>query len=246
MGDTSIILFPFHQTKAMSLSASRNVLQTARMARLAKPTAVRFASSKTLQDTFAELVPQRQELLKELKTNYGSRSLGVIKVDNLIGGMRGLKVMLWDPSVLDASEGIRFWGRTIPECQEVLPAAPGGKEMLPESMLWYLLTGQVPTAEQSQQFTQDLAARFSIAPELEKIIDSFPKTLHPMTQFVAATAVLNHDSAFAKAYSNGIKKTEYWKPVLEDSLDLCAKVYNIAHAPGFGDKPAFIEMVRLY
>lgn len=22
--------------------------------------------------------------------------------------------MLWDPSVLDASEGIRFWGRTIP------------------------------------------------------------------------------------------------------------------------------------
>lgn len=28
--------------------------------------------------------------------------------------MRGLKVMLWDPSVLDANEGIRFWGRTIP------------------------------------------------------------------------------------------------------------------------------------
>lgn len=31
----------------------------------------------------------------------------------MIGGMRGLKVMLWDPSVLDANEGIRFWGRTI-------------------------------------------------------------------------------------------------------------------------------------
>lgn len=24
--------------------------------------------------------------------------------------MRGLKVMLWEPSVLDANEGIRFWG----------------------------------------------------------------------------------------------------------------------------------------
>jgi len=109
----------------MSFAVSRSALQTARLARLSKPTAVRFASSKTLHDTFAELVPQRQELLKELKTNYGDRSLGDIKVENLIGGMRGLKVMLWDPSVLDANEGIRFWGRTIPECQEVLPAAEG-------------------------------------------------------------------------------------------------------------------------
>lgn len=46
--------------------------------------------------------------------------------------------MLWEPSVLDANEGIRFWGKTIPECQEALPKAPGGKQMLPESMLFYL------------------------------------------------------------------------------------------------------------
>ena len=68
------------------------------------------------------------------------------------GGMRGLKVMLWQPSVLDANEGIRFWGRTIPECQEILPASyagDGGKEMLPESMFWYLLTGRVPTCVSS-------------------------------------------------------------------------------------------------
>ena len=45
--------------------------------------------------------------------------------------------------------------------------------MLPESMLWYLLTGQVPSAEQAQQFTADLAERSSIPPAIEKIIDSF-------------------------------------------------------------------------
>jgi hypothetical protein len=44
-------------------------------------------------------VPQRQELAKKLKTQYGDKSLGEIKVDNVFGGMRGLKVMLWDPSV---------------------------------------------------------------------------------------------------------------------------------------------------
>ena len=31
---------------------------------------------------------------------------------------------------------------------------------------------------------------------------------------------LNHDSAFAKAYQQGISKKEYWGPVFEDSMDL--------------------------
>lgn len=45
--------------------------------------------------------------------------------------------------------------------------------MLPESMLWYLLTGQVPSAEQAKDFTADLAERSEIPSHIEKIIDSF-------------------------------------------------------------------------
>ena len=37
-------------------------------------------------------------------------------------------------SVLDAEEGIRFRGKTIPECQKLLPKAPGGDEPLPEGL----------------------------------------------------------------------------------------------------------------
>jgi hypothetical protein len=40
--------------------------------------------------------------------------------------------LVWEGSVLDSEEGIRFRGKTIPECQELLPKAPGGKEPLPE------------------------------------------------------------------------------------------------------------------
>lgn len=49
-----------------------------------------------------------------------------------------------------------------------------------------------------------------------------------MTQFANAVAALNHDSAFAAAYNKGIKKTEYWQPTLEDSIDLIAKLPAIA------------------
>ena len=66
-----------------------------------------------------------------------------------IGGMRGIKGMLWETSLLDPAEGIRFRGYTIPELQKILPAARGGgEEPLPEGLMWLLLTGDVPTADQ--------------------------------------------------------------------------------------------------
>lgn len=36
--------------------------------------------------------------------------------------------------MLDSEEGIRFRGKTIPECQQLLPKAPGGKQPLPEGI----------------------------------------------------------------------------------------------------------------
>ena len=50
--------------------------------------------------------------------------------------------------MLDPEEGIRFRGYTIPECQELLPHAPGGEEPLPEGLFWLLVTGEIPTEEQ--------------------------------------------------------------------------------------------------
>lgn len=46
------------------------------------------------------------------------------------------------------TQGIRFRGYSIPECQKLLPKAPGGEEPLPEGLFWLLVTGQVPTEEQ--------------------------------------------------------------------------------------------------
>lgn len=189
--------------------------------------------------------------------------------------MRGIKAMLWEPSVLDANEGIRFWGKTIPECQQVLPTAKDGKEMLPEAMFWYLLTGKVPSQAESDQFQAELANRAELPNYIEKILDSLPKEMHPMTQFVIGIAALNQNSKFARAYTAGMKKGAYWQPTLEDSLDCTAKSFtiaariyrnkyldgakntpaydksrdlcwNFANQIGFGDSEGFIEVMRLY
>ena len=70
--------------------------------------------------------------------------------------MRGIKGLVYETSVLDANEGIRFRGKTIPECQQQLPKAKGGDEPLPEGLFWLLVTSQVPTQQQvTSRFSQD-------------------------------------------------------------------------------------------
>jgi len=53
-----------------------------------------------------------------------------------MGGMRGITAMLWETSLLDSEEGIRFRGYSIPELQKALPAAHPGGEPLPEGLFW--------------------------------------------------------------------------------------------------------------
>jgi citrate synthase len=50
------------------------------------------------------LIPQKQADLKDLKTQFGSKSLGEVTVDQCIGGARSVKCMLWETSLLDAEE----------------------------------------------------------------------------------------------------------------------------------------------
>ena len=72
----------------------------------------------------------------------------------MYGGMRGIKGLVTETSVLDPEEGIRFRGYSIPECQKILPKAPGGAEPLPEGLFWLLLTGKVPTEAQVQALSK--------------------------------------------------------------------------------------------
>lgn len=71
------------------------------------------------------------------RRGYGNKVIGEVTLDQVYGGARGIKSLVWEGSVLDSEEGIRFRGKTIPECQELLPKAPGGQEPLPEGKTSY-------------------------------------------------------------------------------------------------------------
>ena len=185
----------------------------------------------TLKETLTAQIPQKQEELKQLKADHGSKVLGEVTVDQCIGGGRGVRCMLWETSLLDAAEGIRFRGYTIPECQELLPTfkGPAGDgEPTPEAILWLLLTGEIPTKEQCDGLTAELFERSALPAHATQLLDSLPKTMHPMTQFALGLQACQTEANFARAYSDGVHKSKYWESTYEDVLDVIAKLAPIA------------------
>lgn len=245
-------------------------------ARLAACNGVRcYSTAKTqsLKETFAAKLPAEIEKVKKLRKEYGSNPVQEITLDQVYGGARGIKSLVWEGSVLDAEEGIRFRGKTIPECQQLLPKASGGEEPLPEGLFWLLLTGEVPTEQQVRELSAEWAARADVPKFVEELIDRCPNDLHPMAQFSLAVTALEHESSFAKAYAKGLNKKDYWHYVFEDSMDLIARLptiaariyrnvfkdgklapvqrdkdysFNLANQLGFGDNHDFVELMRLY
>ncbi|ODQ83049.1 hypothetical protein BABINDRAFT_159515 [Babjeviella inositovora NRRL Y-12698] len=227
----------------------------------------------TLKERFAELLPEKQEEIRKLKAEHGKTVIGEVLLEQSYGGMRGIKGLVWEGSVLDADEGIRFRGRTIPDIQKELPKAPGGNEPLPEALFWLLLTGEVPTAAQTKALSAEFAARSALPKHVEELIDRAPAHLHPMAQFSIAVTALESESQFAAAYAKGANKKDYWKYTYEDSIELLAKLPNIAariyrnvykdgkvaavnpsldysanlaSMLGFGENAEFVELMRLY
>ena len=191
----------------------------------------RSFSAKSLKEVLREQIPAKQAALKQLKDTYGKRSLGDVTVEQCIGGGRDVMSMYYETSLLDAQEGIRFRGYSIPELQQKLPTfagAPGDGQPTPEALLWLLLTSEIPSSEQVKALSDDLRARSKIPAHAEQMIRSFPKGMHPMTQLSAGLLACQTESKFAKAYASGVSKKEYWDHTLEDVLDVIAKLPEIA------------------
>mmetsp|Transcript_8009 Transcript_8009/g.24077 ORF Transcript_8009/g.24077 Transcript_8009/m.24077 type:complete len:470 (+) Transcript_8009:57-1466(+) len=256
----------------MLLSSMRASAQVGGFKRAGRQLVRQMSTELNLKDTFAKKFPVWKKEQSEILTKYGDKILGTCTVEQAYGGMRSVKSMVYETSLLDPVEGIRFRGFTIPECQKKLPKAAGGDEPLPEALLWLLLTGDVPTATQTQGLIKDLNKRAELPDWVEKTILSFPKDLHPMTQFSMGILACQKDSLFAQRYQAGMKKADYWDPTFEDMLTCIARlpriaalIYrnvfrngditkmenssdmseNFAKMLGFND-PQFIELMRLY
>jgi citrate synthase len=210
--------------------------------------------------------------IKEILKEHGNDKIGEVTLAQIYQGMRGITGLVTETSLLDAQEGIRFRGYSIPELQQRLPKAQGGTEPLPEGLFHLMLLGELPTDDDVHEITANWQRRSHVPNHVFAAIEALPKDSHPMTQFVVAIMALQTESKFAAKYAKGLAKKDYWDAVFDDSMDLIARlprvaayIYrrkyknedhihpnglldwagNFAHMLGYEDE-TFRELMRLY
>ena len=210
--------------------------------------------------------------IKDLLKEHGNRKAGEVTLSQIYQGMRGITGLVTETSLLDAQEGIRFRGYSIPELQAKLPTAKPGGEPMPEGLFYLMLIGELPTEEDAHHITNVWQRRSHVPNHVFATIDALPLNAHPMTMFVTGVMALQTESNFARAYAKGINKKEYWAYVYDDSMDLIARlpriaayIYrrkyknnehihpdglldwagNLSHMMGYSDE-SFMELMRLY
>ncbi|MBD0376209.1 MAG: citrate (Si)-synthase, eukaryotic [Flavisolibacter sp.] len=181
-----------------------------------------------IQDRFKAKADAVAAEIKELLKEHGTKKIGEVQLSQIYQGMRGMTGLVSETSLLDAQEGIRFRGYSIPQLQEKLPKADGGSEPLPEGLFYLMLVGDMPT-EQEVQHTTDVWQRRSHVPNhVFATIEALPVNTHPMTQFVVGVMALQTESQFAKKYAAGMNKKDYWAVTFDDAMDLIARLPRVA------------------
>jgi len=168
--------------------------------------------------------PRIQKLLKE----SGNVVIDQVTVSQIIGGMRGIKCLLTDISYLDPNEGIRYRGHTLPEVFKQLPKPPNSEMPYVEGLIYLLYTGDIPTDSQVGDVVDELSKRRILPRYVYEVLDAFPSVSHPMAMFSAAILAMQRESTFARKYNAGMNKYDYWDPMFEDSLNLIAKLPEVA------------------
>lgn len=181
-----------------------------------------------LKEKFASIaLPMAQEV-KEMVKNHGDVVLGTYNVASVYSGMKGMIGLITETSLLDAEEGIRFRGYSIPELRNLLPKAPGGQEPLPEGLFYLMLIGELPTQEDVNELSQLFAERSDVPKHVFTVLDALPLDTHPMTQFTTAIMAMQTESVFAKEYAKGMNKKDYWSYTFEDCLNVIARLPIVA------------------
>ena len=57
-----------------------------------------------MKDRLKEIIPEKRDEIKQVKAELGKKPLGTVTVDMLYGGMRGIKGLIYETSLLDPEE----------------------------------------------------------------------------------------------------------------------------------------------
>jgi len=172
----------------------------------------------TLQEVLADRIPKYREETRGLLKAHGGTKISDVTVTQAYGGMRGVKGMICDTSVVEPDKGLIVRGRPLLEI----------KHLWPEEVLFLLLTGDLPDDDAKAALQSEFDRRSQVPEYVWDVLQSMPPDAHPMCMLNTAILAMEGESVFRKWYDKGMSKEDYWKPALDDALTLLARLPGLA------------------
>lgn len=170
-----------------------------------------------LKEKLSRIYERDREDIRSLLHEYGETIVSQVTINQVYGGMRGVRGLVCDTSLVPPEKGLIIRGIELKELTEKLP----------EEILYLLLTGELPNEEELTELHNEFIARTEVPGYVWDVLDAMPADSHPMTMFNTAILTMQRESVFVQRYNEGMKKEEYWDATLEDTLNIIAKLPNI-------------------
>ena len=172
----------------------------------------------TLHEVLREQVDVRRQEIADLVREHGSKVISQVTVEQAYGGMRGVRGLICDTSVVDPDKGLSVRGNHLLDIAHIWP----------EEMFFLLLTGRMPCEDGKKTLQMELDRRSQVPSYVWDVLRSMRDDTEPMCMLTTALTVMNTESVFRKWYDMGMRRDQYWLAMLEDGLNLLAKIPVIA------------------
>jgi citrate synthase len=171
-----------------------------------------------LRDKLAAQIPGLREDARKLVKEHGDKVISEVTVAQAFGGMRGVKAMICDTSLVEPDAGLSVRGIPIGDLTD----------RIPEEIFWLLLVGELPDPTELASLQADITDLGEVPRYVWQVLGAMAEDSHPMAMFNTAILAMERESDFRKRYRAGMKKEEYWEAALDDALRIIAVLPRIA------------------
>ena len=171
-----------------------------------------------IREKLTEKIKYWRDETKEIIEKGGNKELSKVTVSQAYGGMRGVRALICDTSRVPQEEGLIIRGTHL---KKII-------DKTPEEIFFLLLTGDLPAKNELSGFSFEIKKRKKVPVYVWDVLKHMPADSHPMAMLNTAILVMQKESVFHKEYDSGLRKEDYWKPTLEDALDIVAKLPGVA------------------
>ncbi|XP_043267634.1 probable citrate synthase 2, mitochondrial [Venturia canescens] len=184
-----------------------------------------------LKEAVREKIPLHYDLLRKLRSQHGSTVISRITIDDIYEGLKGVNTLVRETCEADSTFGLRYRGLTLSEVLALLPRHSNAPS--PEAVFWLLLTGDVPTYEQTASLVEDWNLRRQRQKKwwlqsgdgsfVGRIFKAFPKYVTPLTKLSVVLSAFNAtEKGLNEIGTTRNMSYDSWEKTYEEGMELLA------------------------